>query len=248
MQIVKNINEKRLHLHKLVVLLAEEHQLTAKIQKKGLEDGGFLVYLAKTHAELLKQIKSQKIDLLMVDSHFCQNDMQKHAQKIRQNSLNPQIKIVLTSVASSFENVKRKISDKVDLFMEKPILKEKMIRELKKICSRQARNTDRIILDLTATIYIQNKILSGKIIDISNSGVHLEDKDKKLKQMIDSALKIDIELPNYKHPVTLTGIVVRKTLEGYGLKILKISLKNKEKIRRFIEKNGYGKHLETYYL
>ena len=67
MQIVKNINEKSAPFEKLIVLLAEEHPLSAKIQQKGLEEGGFQVLLVKTWDEMTTHLKKEKIDILMLE-------------------------------------------------------------------------------------------------------------------------------------------------------------------------------------
>lgn len=246
MQLIKNFNEKPYIADKLVVLLAEEHPLTAKIQKKELEEGGFKVYSVKTEDEILKIVQNEKIDILLIDYNFSKKKDFAFISKIKNISLNSKIKIMLTSVTSS--KIKPSLLNKVDLFIVKPIPKTKMIQELKTLAFQDIRKHERINVKLKATLYIDNKIYKSKIIDISKSGLHLEDKEQKIGEPIGTVIKIALELPKYKFPILLNSILIRKTPDGHVLKILNISLESKNKISKFIEKNWKGEHLEIYYL
>jgi len=246
MQVIRIFNEKTQPQDKLVVLVAEEHALTAKIQKKSLEESGFAVLLAKTPAELFNQVQNQKIDLLMADVAFSKTNIANSIARIKRVSLNSQVKIVLTSIAS--QKIKQSLGNKIDRCLVKPIAQDKLVRELKKLFFQPTRRFERIAVDLNADIIMEEKIFYARVVDISNTGLHLADNNLKIPKSLGSILKIEIELPKYKQPILLTAVVVRKTAEGYGLKIMNISLENKKKLAKFIEKNGFGTHLETYYL
>ena len=149
---------------------------------------------------------------------------------------------------SSKSDVNQNISHYADLFITKPIPQEKLIHELKKLSSQNIRVTDRIFAELQSSIYIDNKVYKNKLIYISESGFFLGNENNKIKKILGSILKIELELPKYKNPILFNAIIVRKTKDGYGLKITDISNENKLKLAKFIEKVGLKKEISIYYL
>lgn len=248
MQIVRNINDKPAVSDKLVVLLAEDHPLTAKIEGKSLEDGGFRVQIAQNFEELIKHIEHHKVDVLMIDSLFDKKDIINSLYKIRNVSLNSSLKIIVTGILKSQKSIRNPNQNKYDLFVLKPIQHSKLIDEIKQLFMMSARKSDRIPVELISRICFDNKSIEGKVIDIGKHGIHFQECTQKIKKHLGTTVKLEIDLPRYKKPVILTGILIRKTKEGFGIKSLNISKESKEKLDKFLAKNGRGIHLETYYL
>ena len=234
---------------KLIILLAEEHPLTAKIEKKSLEESGFETILVHSMAEILVQVENTKIDILMIDMNFQWDSSPKHnsISKIKQISLSSEIKIILTSVVPIEKKVSKTLIKMIDLTMIKPMTKNKMVQEIKKLFSLEIRKNHRMMSELKATIVCENRIFRNKMIDISENGFHLDDKNDLLKLNIGSVLKIKLEVPNYQNPMVIMAIVVRKSEQGYGIKITDISLENRMIISKYIQKNCPIKRKEIFY-
>jgi response regulator RpfG family c-di-GMP phosphodiesterase len=246
MQIVKNINNKRETKSSLSVLLAEEHPLSAEIERKNLELAGFSVYITNTLNETLHFLTQNKVDLLIADKNFSRKNIQTYLNKIRDTSLNSNIKIILYSVKE--QKIQKPNIEKPDLYLIKPIAKERLIQQIKTLFLLKIRNTNRILVNLETKIEIEKNNYQGEITDICINGFHFINKKSRIKKHIGTLLKAEINLPRFKKPIIVTGVLIRKTIEGYGVKILDISNENSKKLKKYIEQKGKGTYLETYYL
>ncbi len=241
--------ESRKLLDKVVVLIAEEHPLSAKIEKKSLEEGGFHVLLAKSWDDLFQCIIHKKIDILLLDIHFIkQKNKISPLELLKKSSLNSNLNIVLTTVETPNADERKSLLKIANKIIEKPIQKNELIEKLKFITDKECRISKRVLAELEATVIDGNKIYKNRLFDISETGFYLVEEDKKIKRILGSTIQLEIILPRHKHPVIFNASIIRKTDLGIGLKIINISTENKEKFIKYIQKLSKSKKVNLYYL
>ncbi len=235
MQIVKNINGKSEAEEKIQVILAEEHPFTAKLAKKALAEGGIEVHIASSERNLLELVKKIKIDIVMVDIKFNKQKNLEFLHHIRPESINKEIKIILTSATPVKRQLSPLIKAQIDLYLIKPVPQIKMIEKIKKLMKKKIRGSPRVKLNFPIVVFSDERKIHTKVRDISISGLHIEDKNNRLAIEIGQVLTVHMSLPLYKKPLVLKGRIVRLTDEGAGLKLLNMSALQKNKIAKTVE-------------
>ncbi|KAB8038013.1 response regulator [Silvanigrella paludirubra] len=250
MPVVKNLNNlnQENKATKIHLLLLEEHSFVASLEASSLTKAGFQVTLANSLDEMNKSLIHEKIDIVIMDYFFQRGKAVKEIKNAKLKSLNKNVRFVISSVQNTQEVKDISNTYHGDLFLVKPIARQSMIQELKKLAKQDFRKSVRTKCNIPFTIFFKNNIFQTFAIDISSEGSHLLDKENKLNAYVGMELNIEFMLPKTPELIKAKGIIVRITEEGFGLKFNNISKSDKHKIEDYISKNSLEVKSIHYYL
>lgn len=233
---------------KLKLLLSEEHTLTSNIECFALNKSGFDVKQACSVEEMLNILEQEKIDIVMFDYLFQKGLGVKKIIQAKKISLNPKVRFVVSSVLNCEEYRQEIHNNNGDLFLLKPIHKNKMIEELKKVTKIDFRKSPRTKCNIPIKIKNSGHYFHAFLLDISADGIHVIDKDNLINPILGMELEFEFSLPQSDEKLTAKGSVVRFTEEGFGVKFKFFDKNTKLKIAQFVENNSNEMQSSHYYL
>ncbi len=247
---LKNIKTIRTKIPnpKLKLLLGEEHTLTSSIESLGLKHAGFDVKQASSINEILAILEQEKIDIVMMDLLFQKGLGIKNIILAKKISLNPKVRFVISSVINSEDNKAELLNCNADLFLTKPMPRNKMIEELKKVTKTEFRKSERTKCLIPFKIKKENNHYETYISDISADGLHVLDQNNHINPFLGMELEFEFILPKSDEILKAKGNVVRFTDEGFGVKFSNYSANTRAKIQQFVLTNSTEMKASHYYL
>ncbi len=117
------------------ILITEDDALTRKILQKSLNNSGFEIFLAKNAKEAISRLKTDKLDLLLLDIYMPGIDGIELIHIIR-NDLKNNIPIAVITRDKSEEMVVKAFEAGADDFILKPFDDEDLSKRLVKLAEK----------------------------------------------------------------------------------------------------------------
>ena len=249
------------------ILLVDEHALTAEIERKYLASVGFEVVLATEAEQAATKVAAEPFDLIMIDTSFRGDKGADTLALLKKRSCNPEIKSIVSGLSFP-PPLKRKVREAgADEIFVKPVPRQQMLREIKKLTARESRGTERIHHSLSLVLKWDNSVYNCRTLDVSAEGVHLSElggsgsakaggrsgapatgSDSAKRPPIGSQVEMDIQLTDNEFLTKVQGEVMRHTTEGFGVRFLKLKKTDQKKLDKYILKHSLEQAASHFYL
>lgn len=249
MAAAEKLDEKISPATQASVLVVDDHPVTADLERAYLASVGFKVFVASSAAQVMKIVRNEQIDLMIIDLQFEKGAGATVLKSAKRSSANADIKVIATSVVGTPATKRAAEEAGSDSFLLKPAPRPKVLKELKALTSLKSRDTERVKKKLLLTYHIKGKLCSAATLDISADGVHLTPSGKS-KFMPDVGTEIVLTLPLAENSKALTidGTVVRHTAEGFGVRFAELGKVAQRQLDKFILTHSLEQKTSKYYL
>lgn len=236
----------------VTVLIVDDHQVTADLERKFLSGLGFQTFVASSEKDLERYLRKEHVDLLIMDLSFAKNQGLVLIKSVKRQALNKSMKVIATSVVGTQAHKQAANEAGADMFLVKPAPRTKILKEIKTLVSQKARTTERVKKSLSVTVFVEhaNKV-TGETLDISGDGVHIKPKGSSHKPTIGSNVEVTLVLDSEsktKRPLIVSGVVMRHTNEGFGVKFGEMSTTNQRLLDKFLLELSMEGRASKYYL
>lgn len=233
------------------ILLVDDHQVTADIERAYFAGVGFRVLLATTPADAESIVRQEHVDLIMIDVEFARKQGLKVMQAARRVSKNDKIKALVTSLVGSPEVRKQALAAGADGFFTKPAPRPKVLKEIKKMTEQKTRGSERIKQSLQIRCVVEGgeETVQARSLDISSEGMHLQLADaQRSKPRMGAKVTLQFSLGGKEKPLSIAGDVVRHTQEGFGVKFGALNTIQSRQLDKYLLKFSMEHRASQYYL
>jgi|GEM_PF-669630 len=230
------------------ILLADDTQVTVEIERAYFASVGFRVVVASNPKQVEDLVRSESIDLLMIDVNFARDQGLGTVRAARRASRNDQMKILVTSILSNPTLRKNAEAHGADDFLVKPAPRPKVLMEIKKLTSQAARHGERIRRSLDVTCRVGPVSFLATTLDLSSDGMHLVAKNDITRPDVGATVSVEIQLGKSDKPLILEGSIVRHTQEGFGLRFGEVGKNTRRALDKFLLRFSMEHRASQYYL
>jgi uncharacterized protein (TIGR02266 family) len=236
------------------MLSLDDKTMTTDLDRAGYRKMGVYVKAAASFDELTKALKTEKIDLIVINMDYKQVDAANVAKHLKKTEGTKEIPVVLTSVQTSARVRNNALDSGADLFVEQPLPREYFIEKLKQLLEQKTRTTERVSVHGEVAFTYEGNTMSCGIGDLSVSGILLATAES-LKD--GSAVELEFELPGDKKLIHATGEVVRTIAKatthpdrqtGVGIRFTAFANDSKKRLEKYIERSAVDDTTMKYYL
>lgn len=236
-----------------VLLLVDDHHVTSEIERNYFSNAGFRVLVAASLAEVEQLVTHQHVDVLMIDVNFAREQGLQVMQHAKALSRNKELKAVVTSLVGLPSVRKGAMEKGADQFIVKPAPRPKVLKEMKKILSKQTRGNERIRKQLEIRFTCGGNSFVSQTLDLSSDGVHLAPGANAATHARDvpsvgSGIVLEFHLAHKDKVFQITGKVVRHTSEGFGVKFDELSKTAARALDKFLLEFSMEHRASQYYL
>ena len=234
-----------------LILLVDDHHVTAEIERSYFGSVGFRVVLATNSQDVERIVREQDVDLIMIDVSFARDQGLKLVSHIKKQARNAHLKIIVTSVVGLPALRKNAEDAGADQFLTKPAPRPKILREIKRLTDQKARGGERVKQELHIQYSFENKNEAALTLDLSIDGVHLAHFGKSLQNKypsVGSSISLTLDLDPKEKPLVVTGQVVRHTQEGFGVKFDELSKNSRRILDKYTLKFSMEHRASQFYL
>lgn len=204
------------------LLLVDETPLTVEIERAYFASVGFHVLVASSVAQVEEIVRTQDVDLVMIDVSFAREQGLATARAARRASRNEELKVLVTSILSNPQLRKRAFEHGANDFLVKPAPRPKLLKEIKKLTSQAARGNERVRQEIVVHCTLRGAGFPAKTLDLSSDGMHLAATSNG-NPAVGEPIDVEIRLGRNEKPLQLKGTVVRHTQEGFGVRFAEVS-------------------------
>lgn len=208
------------------ILLVDDLKLTLEIAKSALINSGAVIITATNGAEALTIVKKEKPDLVLMDLFMPVMSGDECCKLIKEDNSISHIPVVLTSSAARLSGLNKSTLSLCDGIMKKPFSKSDFLETVNEYVEIKCRNNPRVPVNFDVSFKHAEKVLRGRITNLSRGGVCIE-----TEHIAPKGAKIDIAVASKQSGFfELFGKVVwtrlnskqsdPKGLSGMGIKFL----------------------------
>lgn len=229
-----------------VILLVDDHRMTSELERSYFIAAGYTVLIASTPEEVKEVVSSERVDILMIDVAFAKEQGLPVAKSARTASLNPNLKILATTVLSG-PRVRQLCKDAgVDKVLVRPAPRQQILKETKGLLMQKCRENERVRRDLLVEVSFGGKLAQTTSLDISSDGVHLATWGEM--PPLGTHLKLSVLFPDRKRPTVFEGTVMRHTDKGIGVRFDTLSKTARFQLDKFLLTHTIEGQASQYYL
>jgi DNA-binding response OmpR family regulator len=233
------------------ILLVDEHVVTAEIERSYLIGVGFDVVLASDGEEAVRRVREEEFDLIIVDTSFRGDKGVDTLKSLKRSSKNAGVKAIVTGLSFP-PPLKKKVREAgADEIFIKPAPRPQVLKEIKKLTLSASRGTERILQALSLVLKWGDEAYNCQTLDLSADGVHLSILRKSGgagRPSVGEAVEMDIQLTESESLSRVTGIVMRHTAEGFGVRFEKMKKADQKKLDKYILRHSLEQAASHYYL
>jgi CheY-like chemotaxis protein len=242
-------------MSQITMLSLDEKTLTSDLDRAGYKKMGIVVKTATTYDDLVKAMKTETIDIVVINMDHVKVDALGTVKKVKSVDEWAEIPIVLTSVQSSSKVKQLAKQSGADLFVEQPLPRDYFIEKLKNLLSKQTRGQQRVSGSITVNFHWNDKAYSCGVGDLSLTGLLLTtDLDIPAGETID----MQISLGASNKPVKVKGEIVRQVAPdkrregaedgGIGIRFHHFSGDGQQRIESWVARTSDSSNKMAYYL
>lgn len=233
-----------------ILLLVDDHPLTAGIERNYFVGVGFQVILCSSPSEVEQTVRQTPVDLMIVDVNFAKNRGLEMVKFAKSHACSPSLKILVTSVIGSPEVRKSVLKSGADELLLKPAPREKILRSIKRLTSLKSRDGERVKQNFSCVLWIKNQEFQANTLDLSADGVHIGTlaNHPNSRPEIQSEIEISIQSEPKEKPIVLAGTVVRHTDVGFGVRFSEMNKPTKRALDKLLLKFSMNQKMSHFYL
>lgn len=156
------------------ILLVDDLKLTLEIAKSALTNSGAVILTASDGAEALTRVKAEKPDLIFMDLFMPNMGGDECCKLVKEDPTISHIPIILTSSTARLNGLDKNIISLCDGIMEKPFSKSEFLEKVKEHVEIICRSHPRLVVSFDISFIHGEKVLRGRIANISRGGVYIE--------------------------------------------------------------------------
>lgn len=236
------------------MLSIDDKTLTTDLDRAGYRKMGVFVRAAANFEEASKLLKSDKIDLIVINMDYTPIDGTQITKHLKAQEEYKAIPIVLTSVQTAARVRNAALDAGADLFVEQPLPRQYFIEKLKQLLEHKTRTTERVSLHGDVRYSMDGETATCGIGDLSVSGILLS---TDLDLPSGTKITVEFDLPAYKKPIVVEGEVVRtikysskhpERQTGVGVRFGEFHGDSEKRLEKYIEKSAHDDDRMRYYL
>jgi len=232
------------------ILIADDMETFLKLEKMLLEHAGFEIIMAKSGAEALKKIQTEKPSLVFLDLVMPDITGDTICRFVKTNKSLQHIPVIMVTTKSDVESKDRCLQAGCDDFLTKPITKRDLLDKINRFfkgAPLERRSHVRVPLKVRASCREGEISYPRWTLNISEGGIFIETEELF---PVGTELEMSIPLPLPEPPVRVKGLVVRvvsKSEEseanpsGMGIRFLYLKAEDAQKINKYIAENDFLK-------
>jgi CheY-like chemotaxis protein len=242
-------------MSQIVMLSVDQKNLTSDLERAGFKKMGILVRSASSYPDIIKALKLEKIDIIVVNMDHTGMDPLDAVKKLKESPAWGDLPIVLTSVQSSAKIKELAKKSGADLFVEQPLPRDYFIEKLKSLLSHQTRSHGRVSGSVTVRFSWHGESHSVEVGDLSLTGVLLT---STLVMPAGDLLDLEISIGASNKPVKVKGEVVRIVQPdskrigaeegGIGVRFNQFSADGQQRIESWVARTSDSTNKMAYYL
>ena len=175
------------------ILLVDDLKLTLEIAKSALLNSGALILTATNGAEALSIIKKETPDLVLMDLFMPEMNGDECCKLIKADPSTSHISVILMSSAARLNMLDKSIISLFADTLKKPFTKGEFLEMVKEHVHIKCRKTPRLPVSIDVSFKHNEKILQGRMTNISRGGVFIESE-----YIIPKGTKVDIAVEHKK--------------------------------------------------
>ncbi|TWW10028.1 hypothetical protein E3A20_08460 [Planctomyces bekefii] len=236
------------------MLSIDDKTVTTDLDRAGYRKMGVYVKAAANFEEANRLLKSEKIDLIVINLDYPPIDGTQITKHLKSKPETKEIPIVLTSVQTAARLRNAALESGADLFVEQPLPRQYFIEKLKQLLEQKTRTTERVSLHGDVRFTVDGTQHHCAIGDLSSSGMLLS---TDLELTSGKPIHVEFDLPDQKKPIVIDGEVVR-TLRyspqhpdrqcGIGVRFDNFQGDSKKRLENYIDKSAHSDERLKYYL
>lgn len=241
--------------HAIRMLSIDDKTVTTDLDRAGYRKMGVYVRAATNYEECMKLLKSEPIDIIVINMDYKGIDAVQAVKHLKTKSDFKGVPVVLTSVQTAAKVRNSALDGGADLFVEQPLPRQYFIEKLKQLLEQQTRTTERVDLQSVVTVTFSDQELTCGVGDLSVSGMLLVSDAQIADGM---PVEISFAVPDgNKKPLKISGEVVRTInfspkfpdrLAGIGVRFNAFHADAEKRLVTFIEKSTTTEDRMRYYL
>ena len=242
-------------MSQIIMLSVDQKNLTSDLDRAGFKKMGITVRSATSYPDILKALKAEKIDLIVLNMDHTGMDPVDTVKKLKQSREWADLPMVLTSVQSSAKIKELAKSSGADLFVEQPLPRDYFIEKLKNLLSHQTRGQQRVSGTVVVKFSWQGETHSVEVGDLSLTGVLLT---STLAMPSGESLDLEISFGASSKPVKVKGEVVRLVAPdsrrvgaeagGIGVRFNHFAADGQQRIESWVARTSDSTNKMAYYL
>lgn len=232
------------------VLIVDDHYVTAEIERNFLMQVGFQVFIASNASEVTEIVTHELIDLIIIDANFAKKQGLTILKNAKRMSKNTEMKGIVKSVEAMPAARKNAESFGADGYLVMPAPRPKFLREIKKLTSQKTRDSERVKQNIEIQMVVNEEDYMAHTMDLSSEGAHLklDGEEKEDVVPVGTHVTLLLHLAQKKKATEITGVVVRHTAEGFGIRFDDLDRNAKRDLDKFILKNSMEQRASQFYL
>jgi uncharacterized protein (TIGR02266 family) len=188
------------------ILIADDMETFLRLEKMLLERSGFEIIMAKSGAEAIKKVQTERPKLVFMDmigDVVC--------RFLKTNKSLKHIPVIMVTTKSEPEYRERCLQAGCDDYITKPVTQRDLFEKIKKFIPVERRRAPRALLRVTARAVGKSFTAENFTYDVSEGGLFIE-----TDTLIPPGVRLEIEfnLPNSELPIQAVGSVVRAALSN----------------------------------
>jgi CheY-like chemotaxis protein len=242
-------------MSQIVMLSVDQKSFASDLDRAGFKKMGIIVRHASSYPDIVKALKLEKIDLIVLNMDHTAMDSVDALKKLKQSAKWSDLPMVLTSVQSSSKIRELAKQSGADLFVEQPLPRDYFIEKLKSLLSKETRGQQRVSGTVTVKFSWHGEAYSVDVGDLSLTGVLLT---STLNLSAGEPLDMEISFGASNKPVKVKGEVVRIVAAdkkrvgaeegGIGVRFNHFSGDGQQRIESWVARTSDSTNKMAYYL
>jgi len=230
----------------VTLLLIEDVSVTADIERSYFASVGFNVIAASCVVDSENHIIREWVDVVIVDAGFARRKGIDMIPILKKSSLNPDVKVIVTSVSGEIGLKKSATAAGASAFIVKPAPRPRYLKEIKKLSSQKVRDTERVHQTLEVELSDGRDSLRALTLDVSSEGIHLALDGKVIAPGIGVIMQMSFTVEG--KALRVQGQVVRHTPKGVGIKFVNMGVQAQRLLDKFLLRYSMEQQASHFYL
>jgi len=186
------------------ILLVDDVPLTLEIARSVLSNTGCRILTASNGKEALNVVKRELPHLVLMDIVMPEMNGDECCKLIKEDPSTNHIPVILLSSASRLADLDKETLDHCNDILKKPFGKAELLEKIQTYLDIKCRKDKRILINTEVAYIYNNRAHSGRMLNISNSGMFIKTEDA-----LPVGSKIDIAVINKENGFfEVTGKVI----------------------------------------
>ncbi len=237
------------------MLSLDEKTMASDLDRAGYKKMGISVKSATTFDDMIKHLKANQIDVIVMNMDHNKVDTVDAVKKIKRVEDWADIPVVLTSVQSAQKIKQLALKSGAEMFVEQPLPRDYFIEKIKSLLSQKTRGQQRVSGSVGLSFNWRDQDYTCEVGDLSPTGILLL---TDLSIPAGTLLEMQITLGASNKTIKVKGEVVRHLapdkrrtgtdVGGIGIRFNQFSADGQQRIESWVARTSDTTNKLAYYL